>query len=208
MSKDHPITEHKIAKLREQGEIPVSGLAISFGAILGASVALKCCPRIDSWSFNLKEGMFWLLMPPLGAFLGALLVGLMQSRFFLRLSVSGFYHFKEMSVKRFESRSIFLQGLIFVLLVLIGIMFFRSLVGSAQQFYLAEVIDPGSLLSMVGVAYRRFFMIMLFSVISFVVFGAIYFRLFYRMTRDELEAEMKEGEMRSEYRRALGASSE
>lgn len=186
------LTDSRRAALREKGIFPRSSdfnaLFATIGGIIGYKfVEFDFSRMLDPMQVGLSS-----LFIPLGAAVGSMLATLIQSRFLFRFNLT-----KEKNELSFTS-SFYALVKLFLSLVFAGIVC-RKLLADAPTGVLR--VDSFLQTTFPGLAS----LLMLFGIIGLLV-SKFSFVTKYQMSRAEIEADAREGEMRPEIRAAMDSS--
>lgn len=183
------LTDSRRVVLRDSGIFPRSkDLNVLFG-VLGAIVGYRFIGLDFQHSYGLNEILFLSLVIPIGVAVGSIFATLAQSRFLFR------FCFSREKEKLSFSQS-FYSLIKLVLSFVVGAMVFRiALNGSAAGTL--------QLRSIVDITFRWFFgLLVLYGFIGILI-SRLTFTQRYQMSRSEMEADAREGEMRPEVREAM-----
>ena len=183
------LTDSRRAALRDRGIFPRSSdLSILF-ATLGAVVGYRSISLDFGHAFELNQILYLSLVIPLGAAIGSVLATLVQSRFLF-----GFSFLKQ---KQERSFSQFFYSLTKLILCLgVGGLVFRITSTAAAEGSL-------KIQSMLGFATSSFLgLLVLFGLVGLLV-SKFTFVERYQMSKSEIEADAREGEMRPEVKAAM-----
>ena len=183
------LTDSRRAALREKGIFPRSRDFNVLFATIGAIIGYRSLGLDLYHSYGLNQILSLTLIIPFGAAICSVLATLIQSRFLFRFSFS-----KEKKELNFTN---FFYVLIKLILFLIigGIVFRKLLADAAADTLNFEFIRQTVAVSFVG-------LLVLFGLVGLLVSKLTFFER-YQMSKAEVEADDRDGEMRPEVKAAM-----